>query len=123
MTLYTAQYRYQGQDRIDITVKGSHIVGKAFAPTWAMVDGYKKGSISAAEYEEQYYDLLTERWANDALDIRNVTDKLVTLFGPVGRDITVVCFCPAGKFCHRHLLVRWLTYNWPTTQYGGERHV
>lgn len=123
MTLYTAQYRYQGQDRIDITIKGSHIVGKAFAPTWEMVVGIKKLVISDDDYTKAYYDLLTDRWANDLLDIRSVTEKLVTLFGPVGRDITLVCFCPAGAFCHRHLLVRWLTHNWPTTQYGGERHV
>ena len=41
--LYTAQYRYPGMDRLDITVKGQDRFGKFFAPTWNMVSGFKKG--------------------------------------------------------------------------------
>lgn len=38
----TAQYRYSGNDRLDITVKGNDPIGKIFAPTWEMVRLYKE---------------------------------------------------------------------------------
>jgi len=41
MQLWTAQYRYPGPHRLDITVKGRDPIGKMFAPTWDMVKQYK----------------------------------------------------------------------------------
>ena len=35
--VYTAQYRYSGLHRLDITVKGKDQVGRVFAPSWDMV--------------------------------------------------------------------------------------
>lgn len=119
MTLYTAQYRYSGNDRLDITVKGNCPAGKLYAPTWMMVTGYKNGSMTQQIYEKLYYDLLIERWKTSS-DFRESNDRLIQLFGNPGRDMTFVCFCPPDKFCHRHLLVRWLQHNWSIT-YGGER--
>jgi len=126
--LYTAQYRYSGQDRLDITVKGNDIAGKMFAPTWKMVTGFKNGFFTEEEYTIDYYNLLTWRWKNNEFDIVNSVPRLVDIV--VGgknnmppRDITLVCFCPANTFCHRHLLVKWLIHNWPQVQYGGERGI
>jgi hypothetical protein len=129
--LYTAQYRYPGQDRLDITVKGNDPAGKLFAPTWAMVKGVKDGTLSEAWYEETYYNLLIDRWHKNYLGFRASLAKLVDivkggqecfrfLYGMPPRDITLVCFCPAGTFCHRHLLVKFLQHNY-AVEYGGER--
>lgn len=114
--LYTAQYRYSGKDRVDITVKGRCPAGKMWAPTWDMVTGVKKGTMSEKEYTRQYYKLLTSRWSDS--DFVEATMQLVDM--SKDRDVTLVCFCPAGAFCHRVLLVTWLQHNWGII-YGGER--
>jgi hypothetical protein len=41
--LYTARYRYSGNDRLDITVKGKDPIGRIFAPSRKMVMGSKEG--------------------------------------------------------------------------------
>lgn len=122
--IYTAQYRYSGQDRIDITVKGNHIVGKLYAPTWDMIMGLKNGKIIEDQYTQMYYKMLCDRWENK--DYRETTlslvDMVTTGSQSVGhpRGITFVCFCPAENFCHRYLLVKWFQHNW-NVPYGGER--
>lgn len=127
MALYTAQYRYPGQDRLDITVKGNNIAGKLYAPTWDMVKGLKNHLITEDAYTVGYYELLQDRWKKDWLDFRASTIRLVQMVSGGGinnmpkRDLTLVCFCPKDTFCHRYLLVNWLTHNWPQTPYGGER--
>jgi hypothetical protein len=112
--LYTAQYRYPGQDRLDITVKGNCPAGKIYAPTWEMVRGLKAGTLSEEEYTGQYYNILIDRWQRAGSEMLNLVDMVRD------RDLTVVCFCPPGAFCHRHLLVKFLQHNW-AAEYGGER--
>lgn len=115
--LYTAQYRYSGQDRLDITVKGNCPAGRLYAPTWNMVMGMKKGTLSKEEYTKQYYQLLIDRWNGNG---RSEMEVLVKITKTQGRDLTVVCFCPSGTFCHRYLMVNFFKYNWDVP-YGGER--
>jgi len=112
--LYTAQYRYSGRDRLDITVKGNDPAGKLYAPTWAMVKGVKDGTLPESWYEETYYKLLIERWHTHGEEMARLVDMVKD------RDITVVCFCPANTFCHRHLMVSFFKHNWQV-KYGGER--
>jgi len=95
-TLYTAQYRYSGLDRTDITVKGMDPYGKYFAPTWNMVTGIKDGSISEEEYIKQYLQILEEV----------PTYVFDWLLKPETR--TFVCFCSKEAFCHRNILVKYL---------------
>lgn len=119
--IYTAQYRYPGRDRIDITVKGQDVVGKWFAPSWGMVTDWKKTGDEEV-YRNLYYKLLIDRYAIEP-KAKEVIDNLVRLFGgEKDRDITLVCFCQANTFCHRYLLVRFLKHNWGI-HYGGERTV
>jgi hypothetical protein len=116
--LYTAQYRYSGPDRLDITVKGNCPAGKLYAPTWSIVRGIKAGVITEAEYSEQYYKLLIQRWENEAGKEEML--RMVKMTKDEGRDITVVCFCAPATFCHRYLLVKFMDYNFQVP-YGGER--
>ncbi len=60
--IYTAQYKYSGNDRLDITVKGKDPIGKVFAPTWKMVMGSKEGKVSWPEYECMYKDLMRKSY-------------------------------------------------------------
>lgn len=73
---------------------------KAFAPSWEMVMGHKAGELSDEAYTEQYLvrmqrsqDEAPEHW--DAL--------------AYGGEIALACFCRAGNFCHRYLLLKLLT--------------
>ena len=54
MKLYTAQYKYSGDDRLDITVKGKDAIGKIFAPSWKMVMQSKQGKMTREEYNHLY---------------------------------------------------------------------
>jgi uncharacterized protein YeaO (DUF488 family) len=117
--LYTAQYRYPGKDRLDITVKGNDVAGKIYAPTWPMVQGFKNKTITEAEYTKQYYELIVERWEQSKEFVER-TMHLVDTFGKNDENITLVCFCPSNTFCHRYLLVKFLQHNWKI-EYGGER--
>ena len=51
MNLYTAQMRYSGKDRLDITVKSATGEARLVAPTWGMigVDGDKISVVKHAE--------------------------------------------------------------------------
>ena len=84
MKLYTSQYRYSGDDRLDITVKGKDPTGKVFAPTWKMVMGSKDGKISWDEYQNMYRDLMRVSYKTN----RNVWNGILNR-----EEVTLVCFC------------------------------
>lgn len=92
--IYTSQYRYTGDDRIDTTVKTSDGV---FAPTWDMVMRHKKGQLSDEQYIRQYYQLMQKSYINN----RSVWEEILRR-----ERVTFVCFCKAGDFCHRKVLAK-----------------
>ena len=110
MKLWTAQYRYSGPDRLDITVKGQNPIGKAFAPTWDMVMGHKKGLLTDREYTQKYKKMMIASCADNF----EAWDWILSQ-----EEVTIVCFCPKGAFCHRKLLARMLIQLGAT--YMGER--
>jgi ribA/ribD-fused uncharacterized protein len=102
MELWTAQYRYPGPYRLDITVKGQDQFGKVFSPTWEMVSTYLKSARTLADqqsYIEKYHGLI--------LNVINrnpeAWNKLLAM-----PQVVLVCFCTPGEFCHRNLLVYYL---------------
>lgn len=110
MKLWTAQYRYNGVDRFDITVKGK--ANLTFAPTWQMVNGHKNGTLA----DEQYIDLYTERMRWTYKNNPKTWQELL------GKDeVTLVCFCAAGDFCHRLILKDILVKL--GAEYQGEREI
>lgn len=110
LKIYTAQYRYSGNDRIDITVKSAKAPWDVFAPSWPMVMEYKKTKNEAA-YIIQYDSIVANAFHNHGNELR----KLITS----DRTITLVCFCRAGEFCHRVLLANHLAS--AGAEYMGER--
>jgi len=92
MDVRTSTIQYKGPDRLDITVKSGD---RAFAPTWDMVMGHKRGEISDAQYTAMYLSMMR----------RSYHDNKVSWQELVARDsVTLVCFCRPGAFCHRVLL-------------------
>ncbi len=112
MKLYTAQYRYSGADRLDITVKGKDLIGKVFAPTWKMVMGSKEGKISWDEYKDMYKDLMRQSYREH----RDAWDEVLSR-----EEVTFVCFCKADNPCHRYLLAEYFSVL--GADYRGERHL
>ena len=110
MKLWTAQYWYSGPDRLDITVKGQDPIGKAFAPTWDMVTKYKKGLLTDREYAQKYKKMMTDSCESN----HEAWDWILTQ-----EEVTIVCFCPKGAFCHRRLLAKMLVQL--GAEYMGER--
>jgi len=106
MKVYTAQFGYREADRLDITVK---LGEKAFAPTWDMVMGYKKGELSEVQYKELYL----ERMRRSYVANRAIWNEILK------RDrVVFVCFCRKGEFCHRVLLAK--IFEKLGAEYGGE---
>ena len=109
--IWTAQYRYSGPDRLDITVKGNDPMGRTFAPTWQMVNDFRSGKSGQQAYIQAYGTLLTDRFTT-------ISGLLVWMAKQ--KEVTLVCFCPSGAFCHRVLLAKWLASN-SDFEYMGER--
>lgn len=94
-TIQMAQWRKavnQEVALVDTTVKSGI---DAFAPRWDMVMGSKDGSLSEADYRQQYIDLMRESWYNRRLE----WEKLLQM-----DKVALACYCKAGNFCHRHIL-------------------
>jgi len=92
---------------LDITVKSAEGIGKYLAPTWPMVLGHKDGTLSDEDYEWMYRRIL------DRNPIK-VYRALWKYGKDCGGQITFLCYCPDGVFCHTHLLIDYLLEKFPT---------
>ncbi|ANZ48149.1 hypothetical protein ASESINO_136 [Erwinia phage vB_EamM_Asesino] len=91
---------------------------KHLAPTWDFLSVYQKsdkGPLAQAEYTRLYNLKLDRLLDEDA-------EKLVEILR-MG-EVALMCYCPAGQFCHRYLLVEklrevaeWFGYEF---EYAGE---
>jgi len=115
MDIYTAQYKYSGPDRIDITIKGAVKPGEVLAPTWDMVKRYKAGTLGDWDYTMEYFGLVMGRIFNLSPTWRNELDEIISNRS----QITLVCFCPASTFCHRVLAAQ-MIQNMGYGKYIGE---
>lgn len=110
MNLYTAQYRYSGNDRLDITVKGNDPIGRVFAPTWSMVMKSKGGQIAWDEYKQLYRELMQKSYRDNKIVWEEILNR---------EELTLVCYCKSGSKCHRYLLVEY--FEKLGAKYQGER--
>lgn len=92
LKVYTSQYSYRGEDRLDTTVKTSDGL---FAPTWDIVMGIKNKKITEEEYRKQYLQLLRKSYTTKKEQWKEILAK---------ESVTFVCFCKKGDFCHRLIL-------------------
>lgn len=98
MKIYTIQMsKWRKAEKLgvpfkDITVKSGD---KLFAPTWDFLMEYKQ-DLDEEKYISKYIPLIRESYKNNK-------DKWVELCN-MG-SVAVACYCKAGEFCHRHLLV------------------
>lgn len=98
-TIQLAQWRKAKDlniELIDTTVKSGI---QAFAPTWEMVMGHKAKTISDEDYTQQYRDLMLRSYMTNQTVWMGLLEK---------EKIAIACYCNPDKFCHRHLLVKYL---------------
>lgn len=93
---------------IDITVKSSKGMARQLAPSWDMVMGYKKGTIS----QDQYIALYVEQLCN----IPYSTWQALA----IKPERTLLCFCKKGTFCHTYLVIEFAVANYPDLFTTGE---
>jgi uncharacterized protein YeaO (DUF488 family) len=106
--IYTGKIgRYKGDDGLDITIMTGEI---AFAPSWDLVRRAKKNKISREEYKKEYLRLMRESFIKN----REIWDWVLNQ-----NEITFLCYCPSGKFCHRILLA--YIFEKLGAEYMGER--
>lgn len=84
-------------------VKGLSLI-ECLRPTQELVYGVKYHGRSDEWYITGYRRLLAARW-------QEVQTWLDALRPDV--DITIVCYCRKGAFCHRHLIARMLQKHRP----------
>lgn len=94
-TIQLAQWRVaqaKGVPLIDTTVK----TGRSFfKPSWEIVLDVKSGKITEEEYTQRYLELMRQSYREQPSEWIRVCRM---------ETVAIGCMCPAGVFCHRHLL-------------------
>ncbi|AXH70754.1 hypothetical protein [Vibrio phage BONAISHI] len=99
MKLYTVQlakYRLCGKvnaEFLDTTIKTGVY---AFAPNWDMVLAHKAGTMS----DDEYVELFKIRMIESQKTYPEIWSALAHV-----DTLAIGCYCKAGKFCHRLLLI------------------
>jgi uncharacterized protein YeaO (DUF488 family) len=88
-------------------------MGRLFAPpSWDFVMSYKSGKTSKEKYEKEYLAALDRRKKQWPEYFKKLLKR---------KEITFVCFCAPGIFCHRVLAAKWFENMFPgKCKYGGE---
>lgn len=98
--IYTSNYSKNGNTDNTIAIsltKPSWYKGKEYSPLIpdaGLILAHKSGIITNDEYINQYAEHLMQL---DPLQISEELDNKILL-----------CWCGTGKFCHRHIVARWL---------------
>lgn len=107
MKIYTVQMakwrklKELGIELIDTTVKSGL---PEFAPSWEMVIRVKAAAEENKELEEKIYTGNYNR-----LMRLSFSKNPQAWFDLLGKEkIAIACYCKAGAFCHRHLLIKYL---------------
>ena len=110
--LRRAQLNNRPKDGLDVTVKSAPQWLQPFAPTWAMVRAGKEGTMSEADYTDQYRKILAVVSPHTWEQLNEAGRKM--------ESITFLCYCKDGEFCHTNLLIDWLIKHFPGQYERGE---
>jgi len=70
---------------------------ECLVPRKDMVWGYRYHGLSEQDYTTQYFKLLSDRWNDVRTWLKSLSND---------EDITLLCYCREGQFCHRTLIKR-----------------
>lgn len=78
---------------LDTTTKSGNPL---FAPGWDIVMDVKSNKITPEQYTEVYLERMRQSYRDNPKAWHDCIAQ---------PTVAVACYCAAGKFCHRHLLV------------------
>jgi uncharacterized protein YeaO (DUF488 family) len=96
---------------LDTTVKSASGWARSFCPTWNMVMQHKNGVMSDEVYIRLYRQTL------DA--VPRETWKALWAMGKEAGEVTLLCYCRDGKFCHTHLMIEYACEKYPKAFLDG----
>lgn len=73
------------------------------SPSVDLLSRYKSGIISDSEYTKEFNSYL------NSLDCEEVYNDLISISG--SHNIVLLCYEKPDRFCHRHLVSKWLSCN------------
>ncbi len=80
---------------------------RSFAPNWELVMGCKNGTLTKAEYTEQYMKILgavsVEAWC------------WLNAQAAEGGEVVMLRYCRDGWFCHTRLIMQYAVEKYPQT--------
>lgn len=100
LKIYTANIRYNGPDRMDVTKSFNN----PLAPPWNLINDRRYRKLNEEEFSAAYRDYLFA-----------LHNELPTVFIDVLKNnkITFVCFCKPFEFCHRVVLAKFFEEVFP----------
>ena len=101
--LTRAQIR-PGVKGVDVTVKPAVSFARSFSPTWNIVMGYKKWTLTEAQYTEQYMKIL---------DAVSVEAWRWLHAQAVNGEVVLLCYCRDNSFCHTYLIIDYACQKYP----------
>lgn len=104
--IHTSYYARSGEHPNAIGISAS--VPKGFtgphmtvlAPSWDLLERYKKGEMTKMQYADEYITLL---------ESRNLTPQII--YDSIPHAAILLCYEKPGEFCHRRVLAEWLEIN------------
>jgi len=72
---------------------------RPLVPPWRLVKAYKEEKIDEVGYIDEYYKQLMQ------LDPQEVYNELFVIHN---ENPVLLCWEPAGEFCHRRIVAEWL---------------
>lgn len=132
LQVFTAQMRYRGPDRFDVTRKSGGAAGRVFAPSWDLLrpalDARKLASRLRELGKDAEAELAEKRaWATYVPGFLREMAESRALYQRAWMEllererVVLVCYCAPRELCHRGLLVPMLVELGAID--GGELHV
>lgn len=76
---------------------------RELTPDWSIVEGVHNGTITEEEYTRVYNEKLA------TLDKKLIQKELELISAANdNKDVVLCCYESPSKFCHRHLVAKWL---------------
>lgn len=76
---------------------------RSLAPPWILLNAYRNGEITEAQYTEVFSEQLLK------LNPKTILDELELIASD--DELVIMCHCGSKSFCHRHLVAEWLQSN------------
>jgi hypothetical protein len=98
LIVHTARLTYGGPDRFDVTRAGEHPDGVLFAPSWTILNEFRRGRDLASAWAG-YVPAYTDEMRRSYRENRAKWNALLAR-----ESVTLVCFCADPAHCHRTVL-------------------